>query len=328
MAEGKAKTKEAIFPIYVVEGEAGDIVDAETEKIVSLFVDAAERDLGLVKMRGDEAAIGDCLDELRTLPFLGTRRVVVIKDADKFISENRQFLEDYFDNPSPSGVLILTIGKLDNRTNLAKKLTRCGKLVSVKAPSRQALPAKLIEYADKTHGKKLGRQAAELIVELAGEDAGRLFREVDKLAAYTDSKKEISIEDIGFLTGHNRLFDAFEIFDETLSGKAAAAIERFRDMLAKEKSSEYTVVGAFVYQVRRMFDAKAMLDRGDSPGYITQRLRIYGNSEAFFGCLKKTSLEKIGSMLEQLGEIDYAVKTGKSSIDSEMEKFILRLVNR
>jgi DNA polymerase-3 subunit delta len=262
--EGRAKIKEESFPIYVIEGEEETIVDAETEKIVGQFLEPVQRDLGLVKMQGDNAVIGDCLDELRTLPFLGTRRVVVIKDAGEFISVNRQFLEDYFDKPSPTGVLILTVGKLHSGTNLAKKLSRCGKLVSIKTPSRNALPSHLTRYAEQTHGKKLSQQAAELTIELAGEDVGRLFREIDKLAAYSDAEKEISIEDIESLTGHNRLFDAFEVFDKALSGKAAAAIERFRDMLAKDKTAQYSVVGAFIYQVRRMFDAKVLLDRGTS----------------------------------------------------------------
>jgi DNA polymerase-3 subunit delta len=326
--EGRTKIKKESFPIYIVAGEDDALVDIEIEKITHQFLKPEQRELGLIKMQGKEAVISDCLDELRTLPFLASRRVVVIKDADKFISENRQFLEDYFEKPSPTGVLVLTVGKLDSRTNLARKLSCCGKLVSIKTPNRHTLPAQLTRYAEQMHGKKLSQQAAELVIELSGEDVGRLFREIDKLAAYSDAAKEISIEDIESLTGHNRLFDAFEVFDKALSGKAAAAIERFRDMLAKDKTAQYSVVGAFIYQVRRMFDAKVLLDRGTSAKDIVNRLRIFGNSDAFFGGLKKMNIEQVGILLEQLGRIDYQVKTGRSSIDVEMEKFILRLANQ
>jgi DNA polymerase III delta subunit len=40
------------------------------------------------------------------------------------------------------------------------------------------------------------------------------------------------------------------------------------------------------------------------------------------------NIEQVGILLEQLGRIDYQVKTGRSSIDVEMEKFILRLANQ
>ncbi len=284
--------------------------------------------MGLLKIQGRDAVIGDCLDELQTLPFLATRRVVVVKDADKFISENRQLLEDYFDNPSPTGVLIMTVNnKLGEKTNLAKKLAKCGRLISTASPNRWTLPPYLIRYAEQTHSKKLGRQAAELVVELAGEDLGRLYREVDKLSAFTGSEKEITIENIQALTGHNRLFDAFEVFDEALAGRPAKATQLFRDMLAKDKDAEYRVVGAFVYQVRRMFDAKVLLNKGTDLKEISDRLRIFGDRQTFFARLRKMDLVQIGSLLELLGLIDYQVKTGQATIEVEMEKFILKLAN-
>jgi DNA polymerase-3 subunit delta len=316
------------FPIYIIEGEEKSLVDDEVDNIITELLEPAQRDLGLLKIQGRDAVIGDCLDELRTLPFLATRRVVVVKDADKFISENRQLLEDYFDNPSPTGVFVMTVSKLGEKTNLAKKLAKCGKLISTASPKRWTLPPYLIRYAEQTHSKKLGRQAAVLIVELAGEDLGRLYREIDKLAAFTGAEKEITIENIQALTGHNRLFDAFEVFDEALSGRPAKATQLFRDMLAKDKDAEYRVVGAFVYQVRRMFDAKVLLNKGTDLKEISGRLRIFGDSQTFFARLKKMDLVQIGSLLELLGLIDYQVKTGQATIEVEMEKFILKLAGQ
>jgi DNA polymerase III delta subunit len=216
---------------------------------------------------------------------------------------------------------------LDSRTNLAKKLAKCGRLISTASPKRWTLPPYLIRYAEQAHSKKLGRQAAGLIVELAGEDLGRLYREIDKLAAFTGSDKEITIENIQALTGHNRLFDAFEVFDEALAGRPAKATQLFRDMLAKDKDAEYRVVGAFVYQVRRMFDAKVLLNKGTDLKEISGRLRIFGDRQTFFARLRKMDLLQIGSLLELLGLIDYQVKTGQATIEVEMEKFILKLAN-
>jgi DNA polymerase III subunit delta len=328
MMNSPANKRMSGFPIYIIEGEEKSLVDDEVDNIITELLEPAQRDLGLLKIQGRDAVIGDCLDELRTLPFLATKRVVVVKDADKFISDNRQYLEDYFDNPSPTGVFVMTVNKLDKKTNLAKKLPKCGRLISTALPNRWTLPPYLIRYAEQTHSKKLGRQAAELIVELAGEDLGRLYREVDKLSAFTGSEKEITIENIQALTGHNRLFDAFEVFDEALAGRPAKATQLFRDMLAKERSAEYKIVGAFVYQVRRMFDAKVLLNKGTDLKEISGRLRIFGDRGTFFVRLKKMDLLQIGSLLELLGLIDYQVKTGQATIEVEMEKFILKLANK
>lgn len=312
-------------PIYVVEGEEKSLVDSEVEKIIEQLLEPGQMELGLLKLRGDEAVLSDCLDELRTLPFLSQRRVVVIKDAEDFISDNRQMLEDYFDKPSPTGILILTVNKLASNTNIYKKLSKCGKLISISAPNRWTLPTHLIKYAEQTHNKKLDRSAAEMIVEIDGEDYGMLSREVDKLAAFADAREEIKVEDVQALTGHNRLFNAFEVFDKGLSGNSAEAIALLRDMLSKDKDAEYTVVGAFWYQVRRMFDAKVMLNDGVNPFEIVKRLRLRGDTNSFFAHIKKLNLGYIGSLAEDLGTIDYQVKTGQAFIEVEMEKLILKL---
>jgi DNA polymerase-3 subunit delta len=319
--------KLSIFPIYVVEGEEKSLVDIEVEKIFVQLLEPAQMELGLIKLRGNEAVLGDCLDELRTLPFLAPRRVVVIKDAEDFISDNREPLEDYFENPSPTGVLILTINKLATNTNIYKKLSKCGKLVSVAKPTRWTLPNHLIKYAEEAHRKKLERDAAVMIVDIGGEDYGVLTREVDKLAAYTNDKKAITIEDVQTLTGHNRLFNAFEVFDKALSGNTAQAIALFRDMLSKDKDAEYKVVGAFWFQVRRMFDAKVLLVEGVNPFAIVKRLGIRGDSDSFLAHIRNLNLEFIGSLAEELGRIDYQAKTGQAFIEVEMEKFILKLAS-
>ena len=45
-----------------------------------------EKTTGLLVADGDKITITEVLDELRTLPFLTKKRVVVIRDADKLIS--------------------------------------------------------------------------------------------------------------------------------------------------------------------------------------------------------------------------------------------------
>ncbi|MBK8913987.1 MAG: hypothetical protein IPM64_05160 [Phycisphaerales bacterium] len=52
-------------------------------------------------------SLAGVLTDLRTLPFLTERRVVIIRDADKFISAHRERLEHYVRAASETGTLIL-----------------------------------------------------------------------------------------------------------------------------------------------------------------------------------------------------------------------------
>ncbi len=267
------------------------------------------------------------LDELRTAPFLTGKRVVRIKGADEFISKNRPLLEKYFDNPCPTGRLILTVRSWDSRTKLAKKLPKVGKLINAAPPSRKQLPYRLMEYAKDAHDKKLNLTTAIFLIELTGDGLTRLYSEIDKLALYAGDQNIITQRHIESLIGHNRLFSAFAVIDAIIAGNAGVAIERLRGMFAADKSTEYTVVGAFAYHIRKMFDAKILLDKGVQQRQIENRLRIWGDTNAFFAHLRQMSLKQIGKYLQQLGETDYEIKTGQTQARVAMEQLVLRLAS-
>jgi len=311
--------------IYVIAGKEESLVNARCQELIDRLVDPQDRMTGLLSADGDQLSISDVLDELRTAPFLTGRRVVVVKGADEFVSKNRSALENYFDKPSATGILVLTVGSWPKQTKLAKKLAKVGTLIEVIPPKRYELPKYLAEYAQRTSKMKLDRPAAEMLIELVGEDLTLLCNEIDKLVLFARDEKAITSKHVESLAGHNRIFGAFEVIEAMIAGDPLQAIRRLRNMFEEDKSAEYTVVGAFAYHLRRMFSAKALLEKGAGPGDVAQKLRIWNNKERFFTQLKQTSLEQLGKYIEQLAAIDYAVKTGQAKTQVAMEQLVLRL---
>ena len=311
--------------IYVVAGKEDSLVNARCRELLDEIVEPSQRATGLFNADPKEVTAADILDELRTAPFLTDKRVVVVKGADGFISQNRELLERYFDNPCPTGILILTVNSWPSSTRLARKLPKVGKLITVIQPRASQLPVRLMQYTTDAHSKRLTKDAAELLIELTGDDLVRLYSEVDKLALFADSEKTITIEHVEKLIGHNRLYNAFAVIDKCLAGNTGAAVERLRNMFASDKSTEYTVVGAFAYHFRRMFNAKVLLEQGVSPYEVAGRLRIWGNKDSFFAQLRKMSLKQIGDTLQQLAATDYAIKTGQTKPQVAIEQLVLKL---
>ncbi|MDH4238985.1 MAG: DNA polymerase III subunit delta [Phycisphaerae bacterium] len=312
-------------PIYVIAGKEESLVNEQCRRMLDELVEPSERATGLFKADPKEVTAADILDELRTAPFLTDKRVVVIKGADDFVSQNREILEKYFDNPCPTGVLILTVNSWPGNTKLARKLPKVGKLVSVTQPKASQLPGRLVQYASDAYSKGLSKDAAELLVELTGDDLVLLYSEIDKLALFADSEKTITTGHIEKLIGHNRIFGAFAVIDKCLAGDAGAAVERLRNMFASDKSTEFSVVGAFAFHFRRMFNAKVLLEKGVRQAEIINQLRIWGNKDSFFSQLRKMSLKQIGDGIQQLAEIDYAIKTGRTKPQVAIEQLVLRL---
>lgn len=328
MVKNKGEPKEKRELIYVIVGEEKSLVNAECEKLLESELTPEQRATGLFNADPSEVSATEVLDELRTLPFLTERRVVLVKGADKFVSENRELLEKYFDTPCPTGILILTVSSWPARTNLAKKLLSVGKLINVEQPKRWQLPRRLMQYAREAHNKNISESATELLVELTGDELGRLYSEVDKLALFAQNEKSITEQHIESLTGHNRIFNAFAVIDAMIAGDIARAIHRLRAMFAEDKSAEYTAVGAFAFHFRRMFNAKVLLEKGIGPAEIAGRLRIWGDRDSFFAQLRKISLKQIGSILQQLAATDYAIKTGQAKAEVATERLVLGLAGK
>ncbi|MFQ6036948.1 MAG: DNA polymerase III subunit delta, partial [Sedimentisphaerales bacterium] len=301
--------------IYVITGKQEPLVNAECENLLDKLLQPQERPTGLFNADPSQVAASEVLDELRTAPFLTDKRVVVIKGADDFVSKNRSLLESYFDKPCPTGILILTVNSWPPTTKLAKKLPKVGKLIKVAEPKPWLLPRRLTEYARDAHSKKLTDDAAKLLIELVGDEVTRLYSEVDKLALFAHTEKSITENHVESLIGHNRIFGVFAVIDACLAGSAGEAAARLRNMFAEDKSAEYTVIGAFAFHFRRMFNAKVLLEKGVLPNEITKRLRIWGNKDGFISAVRRMSLGQIGSILQRLAAIDFKIKTGQAKAE-------------
>ena len=325
MAESKLESKKKRELIYVIAGKEDSLLNAECEKLLNQLLEPQQKVTSLFDADATYVSVSEILDELRTLPFLAEKRVVLVKGADDFVSANRQLLERYFDNPCPTGILVLTVTNWDARTKLAKKLSKVGKLISVTQPRPYQLPPRLAEYACDAHDKNLTKEAAELLIELTGDNLPRLYSEIDKLALFAHTEKAITAQHIESLIGHNRLFNAFAVIDACLAGNIAQAVNRLRSMFAEDKSAEYKVIGAFAFHFRRMFNAKALLQDGLDDSEIATRLGIWGNRDALFAQLRKMSLKQLGSNLQQLAATDYAIKTGRAKAKVAVEQLVLRL---
>jgi DNA polymerase-3 subunit delta len=323
------KSKQTFKPIYVIVGKDEFLVSQHCHLLLDKLIEPSQRQTDLFDADPDETTITDVFDELRTMSFFSGRRVVLIKNADDFISDNREQLEKYFDNPFGPGILVLTVKTWKSNTNLAKKLVSVGDLVGAEEIAPWHLAEFVIDEAAK-RGRFISKQNAQMLIELVGDEPGRLSSEVEKLSLFADTAKTISTAHIESLIGHNRLYNAFAVIDAIAASDPAAAIERLRNMFAGDREAEYTVVGAFAWHFRRLFTAKVSLEKGSSPAQAAARLGIKPMSpryQPFVKQLSMFSLVQIGSFLQELAQVDYFIKTGRATAPIAMEQLVLRLAS-
>ncbi|MBN1393210.1 MAG: DNA polymerase III subunit delta [Sedimentisphaerales bacterium] len=339
MAAKTTKTQKQNELVIVIAGKEQTLVNDKCTEIVDKLLPPEERTTGLWVTDADKVTVSEVLDEIRTLPFLTKRRVVVLRNATRFLSSggekhedgkqaqssNREILEKYFESPCPTGILIITVSSWDTRTRLAKKLPAIGKLIEVESPKAPELKRLLIAYAQDTYGKRLDYGTADLLVETSGDDITRLKTEIDKLATYAADEKAITAEHVEALVGYNRMYNAFAVIDACLAKKPAEAVKQLRKMFAEDKNADYTTVGAFAYHFRNLFTAKKLIQEGYNEYEAAGRARIFYNKESKLAQLRRLSIKQIGDQLKGLAEIDYAIKRGQAQPRIAIEQFVLKM---
>jgi len=317
MKEKKAK------PIYVVAGKEQSLVNQECSKLLDELIPSEQRQQGLFAMDTEQLSAAELLDEVKTAGFLTDRKVVLVKNADKFISDNRETLEKYFDNPTRDSVLVFTVKTWQSNTRLAKKLPKIGKLISVAEPKGRNLNKYLVTYARDEHNKQLTPAACELLIILGAGAPGFITGEIDKLAAYSGDKPNIEPEDVEALSAGNTILNVFEVIDLMTAGKSGEAVSQLRTIFAEDKSAEYTVVGAFAYYFRKMFEAKVLLEKGTSTSQAADRVNVWKSKRRdFFRAIGNLSVRQLGDYICSLAETDYRIKTGRVRAQTAVEQLV------
>ncbi len=142
-----------------------------------------EGDFSFTAFEGDNADLRDVLDELATVAmFGGVKRLVVVEQADNFVSRYRDELEDYVLRPSRTGVLVLDLDSFPANTRLYKLIVADGLAIDCSTPDEARLTKWLIDWAKQQHKVQISPAAADALVELVGTELGLLDQELAKLA--------------------------------------------------------------------------------------------------------------------------------------------------
>jgi DNA polymerase-3 subunit delta len=205
---------------------------------------------GLTTYAGDKAVFADVRAELETLPFTSPRRLVVVENAESFVTASRALLEKYVSQPAVTGTLVLDVKSWPANTKLAKMLGDQAAIVCKALPIHR-LGAWCGKWMSSRYGKQLSADAAALLVDFVGTETGQLDQEMQKLAIYVGEKKQVTAADVDQLVGKSRSENMWKIFDAIGAGEAGPALA-ILDGLFDHGEEPLRILGAFSMQLRRL----------------------------------------------------------------------------
>jgi DNA polymerase-3 subunit delta len=327
-----ARAKPRHPPIVVISGDEefqkSAVLRATLDRLLPPEVDRALALAEYDGTRSEEAggpSYAAVMDDLLTLPFLADRRVVVIRDADKFVSAHRTRLEEYLARPAPTGVLVLECRTFLTTTRLAKAIPPAGgELHACKSLRGAALVDFAVERA-RALGKRLDARVAQQIVALVGDEQGLIASEIEKLCLFAIERPEISAADVTQLVGESREEVIFAVMDSAGIGRRKQALELWERVLSSDPDAVYRTVGGVAFVLRRWLSAHEMLAERQSVFSIAPKVGMYGRAQELEQLLRRLPPARIRRALAQLADLDTQSKLGARSIETGVTALLCEL---
>lgn len=300
-----------IPPIVVLHGGEAFLKDAARRVIVRrVFGPEADADAAPTRLAGKDAEWRRVRDELSTVSMFGDQRVVIVEDADDFVSAHRDGLESYFDKPSRQSVFVLDVKTWRSNTRLAKKLASVGLELDCSELKGPALQQWLAAHAKSAHGRQLTRDAAALMVELAGAGLSLLEQELAKLAAYVGDRERISVEDVRAVVGGWKAETTWRMTDAVRDGQPAEAVIALGKLLHAGEAPQ-KVLGGVTYVFRKYARATELARDGMPLRAALQQAGVFPRDiDASERYLRRIGRQRAELLRSRLLEADRGLKGG------------------
>lgn len=263
------------------------------------------------------------INKCESVPFMDSKRVIVVKSSDLFYSATAykksdiEFLEQYIKNLPLFTMLIFVPSKLDKRNSAYKKIGKNCEVYEFSGLDKAGLMNFVSKkFSDKN--VKIDSSAREFFVE----NSGYLFRdseislfdvenEIDKVLSNIEGKNTVSVEDIKNTIFAEQDADIFKFIDTTFSGDAKKAYEMMNSVFDSGKSP-VLILNLFARQISIMLKIHILLKNNISNAVIAKTLKLNPFVvKKYCRTLKRYNYNDILGLYNVCSDMDYRAKTGK-----------------
>jgi len=269
-----SSTLSDLKPVYLIHGPEDLLLEQAVERLKKRLAEVADLDYNLSMFDGDTADADAIVAAANTLPFMSERRLVIVRRADRMSTDALNALAAYAADPNTDTVLVLVAAKLAKNLRIYKAIDALGGVWEFKPPSKKDYPRTVIEmFAER--GKRVGLDAAEVLVRAVGHDLRRLSIEIDKVVAFTGDEGTLSrteIEQVMSTTAPTSVFD----FTDALGGRDTRTALRRLAALLDEGESIYGIHALSVRHIRNLLSVSALSSRGERGAALGEIMREVG----------------------------------------------------
>jgi DNA polymerase III subunit delta len=300
-------------PVHALIGEDSFFQLQKLEAICQQLPKEAAR----IDVDGERAEPADVFDELRSFAmFGGGAKIVVMRNADTFITRHREQLEYYLEHPCNIGTLVLRVNSLPANQRVYKLIQKIGCIEKCEPPKEREVPSWIIQRGSSVHQIKVSLDGARLLAERIGCDLGRIDNELAKLVLASDSN-QISADDILRSVVFQRDQEMWEMTSELAMGRPADALKRWRQLVQLDASTEFRAVTWLTMWLEEV----GLILHGGNTGKLAWKYK--DRLPQFIKTARGFGKENYRRAVDLLADVDLRSKSGLGDASENVERFIV-----
>ncbi len=266
------------------------------------------------------------LESARSLPFLGSRKFLLVKEAEKIPAARHKELLTYCRKPSSRSVLVFSEKgkKCSIKGELLRAFKEHGFIQQIPQPNRSEVPS-WIHHLAREQEKTITNDALALLQGLVGESVQDLSRAVEKLALFVGERKNITRGDVEATMSRLRVESVFELADHIGTGRRRSALTALNQLVESGEPPLY-ILSMITRHFRMILIAHALLEQGTSPEEVQEYLGIQTFIvRKLLPQAEKFSRTRLEGCFERLWKTDWSLKRRHASSKVLLEQLVLDL---
>lgn len=320
-----------VAPVYVIVGDEPYLAQSSLARIKKVVGSDDDQDMSQSTFSARDADPETVLSALRTVPMLGGRPLVIIRDGEYLTKEGKkallESLQSYIQAPLDSVTLVIAATKIDGRSKLMQQAAKTGTVVECKKMYDDKLPS-WVGMEVKGRGRQISFEAAKFLAEMVGNDLGQLVGSIERLILYVGDRKLIELKDVEEAVTETHQRDIFELTDAVGQRRLSRALSYLHNLIENGQPPPL-----ILHMLARHF--RILSKAREVEGRMTDRSEIarYLGVNPFFASnytnqARNFSKQELRRSFQMLHRCDREIKSSRLPRERILERAIITITEK
>lgn len=328
-----------VKPLYVIAAQDYFLTRRVVERIKEAMRGDTDGETNYQRLDGTEVELVELMEAVNTIPFFGSRRLVLLDGAGELTARlgptEEEALRKYLASPTPTTTLVMLFDATDRKkwrdkyAKWAREIKDQGHFVDCKSIYENQIPGWVKRIAS-YKGIELSSEAVEYLSGHMSTDIQSIYSELEKLEVHAVKGRTLTLEDVQHLVGDRRQSDIFAFQHHLGKGEVADALLML-DKLLMEGEEGPRVLNRMFHYFRQLLLIKELDERGEaSPAAVSKitNNRSAKINQGFIEESRRFSKDELLNIFPRLLQTDTEMKTGGPKAEEALPPLVAELCGR